>query len=145
MQTYQAIQRNARISPRKAGLSATLIRGKRVEEALNILAFEHRRGSTMLRKVLESAVANAANIGGIDPMDLTVTDARVDGAFIIKRIRPQARGRAHRRYKRCSHIQVAVGIKPTVAKPKFEKKQKAAAKPKSDKSKADKPADQKAT
>nr|MBA3846024.1 hypothetical protein [Planctomycetota bacterium] len=54
-------------------------------------------------------------------------------------------GRAHRRYKRCSHIQVAVGIKPTVAKPKFEKKQKAAAKPKTDKSKADKPADQKAT
>ncbi len=127
MQTYHAIQRNARISPRKAGLSATLIRGKRVEEALNILAFEHRRGSTMIRKVLESAVANAANVGGIDPMDLTVTDARVDGAFIIKRIRPQARGRAHRRYKRCSHIAVSVAIKPKAAvAPRPAKAEKAA-------------------
>jgi len=112
MQTFRAIQRNARISPRKARLSAELIRGKRVEDALNILAFEHRRGSTMLRKVIESAVANAANVGGIDPMDLSITDARVDNSFIIKRIRPQARGRAHRRYKRCSHISVAVGVKP---------------------------------
>jgi large subunit ribosomal protein L22 len=112
MQTFKAIQRNARISPRKARLSAELIRGKRVEDALNILAFEHRRGSTMLRKVIESAVANAANVGGIDPMDLSITDARVDNSFIITRIRPQARGRAHRRYKRCSHISVAVGVKP---------------------------------
>ena len=132
MQSFKAIQRNARISPRKAALSATLIRGKRVEDALNILAFEHRRGSYMLRKVLESAVANAANVGGVDPMDLTVTDARVDGAFIIKRVRPQARGRMHRRYKRCSHIRVAVGVKPTEAqggkpaKAKREKKPKAA-------------------
>ena len=105
---YSAIQRNARISPRKAMLSAALIRGKRVEEAINILSFEKRRGSTMLRKVLESAVANAANLGGVDPMDLTVSDARVDCGFVIKRFRPQARGRAHSRHKRCSHISVVV-------------------------------------
>jgi len=108
---YSALQRNARISPRKARLSAALIRGKRVEEALTILGFELRRGSALLRKVLESAVANAANLGGVDPMDLVVTDARVNNGFVIKRFRPQARGRAHRRYKRCSHIHV------TVAKP----------------------------
>jgi large subunit ribosomal protein L22 len=113
---YTAVQRNARISPRKARLSATLIRGKRVEDALNLLAFELRRGSAMLRKVLESAVANAANLGGVDPMDLVVADARVDGGFIIKRIRPQARGRAHRRYKRCSHITVAVAKAAAPAK-----------------------------
>lgn len=116
---YRAVQRNARISPRKAGLSAGLIRGKRVEEALNILAFEARRGSTMLRKVLESAVANAANLGGEDPMELVVTDARVNSGFIIKRFRPQARGRAHSRKKRCSHIHVSVGR--TLAKAKADK------------------------
>jgi large subunit ribosomal protein L22 len=109
---YTATQRNARISPRKARLSAELIRGKRVEDAINILNFELRRGSTMLRKVLESAVANASSVGGEDPMDLTVIDARVDQGFVIKRFRPQARGRAHARNKRCSHITVSV------AKPK---------------------------
>jgi len=85
---YIAVQRNARISPRKARLSATLIRGKRVEEALNLLGFELRRGSYMLRKVLESAIANAASVGGIDPMELVVTEARVNGGFIIKRCPP---------------------------------------------------------
>ena len=105
---YVAIQRNARISPRKARLSAELIRGKRVEDALHLLAFELRRGSAMLKKVLESAVANAADQGGVDPMDLVVTEARVNGGFIIKRFRPQSRGRAHARQKRCSHIHVAV-------------------------------------
>ncbi len=107
-QIYTAVQRNARISPRKARLSTGLIRGKRVEDALNILRFEARRGSYFLRKVLESAVANAANQGGIDPMELTVVDARVDQAFTIKRFRPAPKGRAHSIYKRSSHITVGV-------------------------------------
>lgn len=105
---YSATARNARISPTKARLSTALIRGKRVEEALNLLAFQPRRGSTMLKKVLESAVANAASQGGVDPMDLTVVDARVDKGMVIKRFRPQAKGRAHARVKACSHIHVAV-------------------------------------
>src|SRR5688500_17543399 len=132
---YTATQHNARISPTKARLSATLIRGKRVEEAITILAFEHRRGSTMLRKVLESAVANAANVGGVDPMDLVVTDARVTSGFIIKRFRPQARGRAHRRMKRCSHIHVTVTANADQAKPKPKRRPaaKAAAKPQASK------------
>jgi large subunit ribosomal protein L22 len=108
MESYQAVQRNARISPRKARLSAALIRGKRVEDAINILSFEARRGSYMMKKVLESAVANASSVAGIDPMDLTVSDARVDNGFVIKRFRPQSRGRAHARKKRCSHITIAV-------------------------------------
>jgi large subunit ribosomal protein L22 len=106
--TFRAVQRNARISPRKARLSVGLIRGKRVEEALNILRFEHRRGSFMLNKVLQSAVANATSQGNVDPMDLVVVDARVDQAFTIKRFRPAPKGRAHSIYKRSSHITVAV-------------------------------------
>jgi len=105
---YHAIQRNARISPTKARLSAGLIRGRKVEQALNVLGFQDRRGSVMMRKVLESAVANASAVGGEDPMDLTVVDARVDAGFTIKRFRCQAKGRAAARKKRCSHITIAV-------------------------------------
>lgn len=126
---YIAVQRNARISPRKARLSATLIRGKRVEEALNLLGFELRRGSYMIRKVLESAIANAASVGGIDPMELVVTEARVNGGFIIKRFRPQARGRAHARQKRCSHIHVAVAKADAAPKPKKKSAPKSTAAP----------------
>jgi len=105
---YRATSRNARISPTKARLSAGLIRGKRVELALNLLRFQPRRGSLMVRKVLESAVANASSVGGVDPMELTVTDARVDAGFTIRRFRCAARGRAASRNKQCSHITVAV-------------------------------------
>jgi large subunit ribosomal protein L22 len=112
---YHAITRNARISPRKAALSTALIRGKRVEDAINVLAFELKRGSAMVKKTLESAVANAATQGGVDPMDLVVVDARVDKGLTIRRFRPQAKGRAHARLKRCCHITVAVA-KPQEAK-----------------------------
>jgi large subunit ribosomal protein L22 len=105
---FRAVTKNARISPRKARLSVGLIRGKRVEAALNLLNFQLRRGSSMVKKTLESAVANAANVGGVDPMDLTVVDARVDSGFTIKRARPAAKGRSAPRHKRCSHITIAV-------------------------------------
>ncbi|MEK7414974.1 MAG: 50S ribosomal protein L22, partial [Planctomycetota bacterium] len=107
-QQYHAVAKNARISPRKAILSCALIRGKRVEEALNLLGFELRRGSAMMRKVLESAVANASAVGGIDPMDLVVTEARVDKGIVHKRWRPASRGRSAARWKRCSHIAISV-------------------------------------
>jgi large subunit ribosomal protein L22 len=108
---YRAVARNARISPRKAILSCQLIRGKRVEEAVNILAFDLRRGSSMMKKVLDSAVANASSVGGIDPMDLVVAEARVDKAIAMKRWRPASRGRSAARVKRCSHITIAVAKK----------------------------------
>lgn len=108
---YRATARHARISPTKCRLSVGLIRGKRVEDALNLLRFQPRRGSLMVRKTLESAVANAAAIGGIDPMDLIVSDARVDKAMVIKRFRPASKGRAAGRIKACSHITVAVATK----------------------------------
>ena len=105
---YKATQRNARISPRKVRLSADMIRGKRVEDALNILEFDKRRGSYMLRKVLQSAVANASDKAGVDPLDLKVSDCFVDEGWTIKRFRPCARGSAHPIKRRCSHIFVAV-------------------------------------
>jgi large subunit ribosomal protein L22 len=105
---FRALQRNARISPTKVRPSAALIRGKRVEDALNLLRFQARRGSVVVRKVLESAVANAASVGGVDPMDLTVTDARVDIGFTIRRFRCAARGRAASRNKKCSNVTIAV-------------------------------------
>lgn len=105
---YRATARNQRISPTKVRLSAALIRGKRVEEALNILRFQVRRGSAIVRKTLESAVANATTLGNVDPNLLVVTDSRVDKAFVIKRFRPAPKGRAAGRMKRCSHITVAV-------------------------------------
>jgi large subunit ribosomal protein L22 len=110
-QSYHAIARNARISPRKAIQSCALIRGKRVEEAINLLAFELRRGSAMMKKVLESAVANASAVGGIDPMELVVVEARVDKALVMKRWRPASRGRSAARWKRNSHILISVAKK----------------------------------
>jgi large subunit ribosomal protein L22 len=105
---FRALQRNARISPTKVRPSAALIRVKRVEDALNRLRFQARRGSVVVRKVLESAVANAESVGGVDPMELTVTDARVDPGFTIRRFRCAARGRAAARAKKCSHVTIAV-------------------------------------
>ena len=110
---FRATARNQRISPTKVRLSAALIRGKRVEDALNILRFQVRRGSGIVKKTLESAVANAASLGNVDPMDLVVIDSRVDKAFVIKRFRPASKGRAAGRMKRCSHITVAVAAVAT--------------------------------
>ncbi|MHC5067082.1 MAG: 50S ribosomal protein L22 [Planctomycetota bacterium] len=106
--SYRAIQRNARISPRKVRLSADLIRGKGVADALTALEFDNRRGSYMLRKVLQSAVANAQSRGGHDPLDLRVVESSVDEGFTIKRYRVCGRGRMHGIKKRCSHISVVV-------------------------------------
>jgi len=108
---FTALGRNQRISPTKVRPSVDLIRGRRVEDALNILRFQDRRGSVVLRKVLESAVANAASVGGVDPMDLTVVEVRVDSGFTIRRFRPASRGRSATREKQCSHVFVAVAKK----------------------------------
>jgi large subunit ribosomal protein L22 len=113
---YVATTRNARISPTKVRPSADLIRGKRVEDALNLLGFQARRGSVMLKKTLESAVANAANLGGVDPMDLSVVTVTVDKGIVIKRFRPAPKGRAATRIKKCSHIHVAVAALKAEAK-----------------------------
>ena len=87
---FQAQQINARISPQKVGLVTTMIRGKRVEDALNELAFDKRRASAMVRKVLQSAVANASSQAGLDPMDLKVVHATADEGFTFKRFHARA-------------------------------------------------------
>ena len=105
---YKAIHRHARISATKVRPLASLIQGKRVDDALAILSFQPQRGARLLEKVLKSALGNAEdrrapNIGG-----LVVVEARVDGGPMFKRLRPRARGMAHVIKKRFSHIIVAV-------------------------------------
>ncbi len=108
-----ASHRFARISPQKVRPLADLIRGKFVDEALDILQYQPQRGARMLEKVLKSAVANAQdpdqNPGRmINVNDLYVSVAAVDKGPMFKRIRPRARGMAFVIKKRMSHIRVEV-------------------------------------
>jgi len=98
----------ARISAQKARLVADQIRGKSVGEALNILAFSTKKGAHLVKKVLESAIANAEHNEGADVDELRVSTIFVDEGMTMKRIRPRAKGRADRILKRTSHITVKV-------------------------------------
>lgn len=98
----------ARISAQKARLVADQIRGKAVGEALNILAFSTKKGAHLVKKVLESAIANAEHNEGADIDELRVSAIFVDEGMTMKRIRPRAKGRADRILKRSSHITVKV-------------------------------------
>ncbi|MEX2188062.1 MAG: 50S ribosomal protein L22 [Pirellulales bacterium] len=106
---YQAVHRGAKISARKVRPLATLIRGKPADKALELLKYQPQRGARMLEKVLKSAMANAEDRRSPDLAELVVTDARIDGAGMFKRIRPRARGMAFGILRRLSHISVAVG------------------------------------
>ncbi len=103
--------RFARISPQKCRLVADQIRGLPVDKALNILAFSPKKGAAMLKKVLESAIANAEHNDGADVDELFIKSVFVDQGPTMKRIMPRAKGRANRILKRTSHITVAVGEK----------------------------------
>lgn len=98
----------ARLSAQKARLVADQIRGKSVEEALDILAFSTKKGATLVKKVLESAIANAEHNEGADVDELKVSTIFVDEGFTMKRIKPRAKGRADRILKRTCHITVKV-------------------------------------
>ncbi len=98
----------ARISAQKARLVADQIRGKSVGEALNILAFSTQKGAHLVKKVLESAIANAEHNEGADIDELRVSAVFVDEGMTMKRIMPRAKGRADRILKRTSHITVKV-------------------------------------
>jgi large subunit ribosomal protein L22 len=100
--------RFARISAQKGRLVADQIRGLPVEQALNVLAFSKKKGAAMMKKVLDSAVANAENNEGADVDELRVKAVWVDEGPTMKRIRARAKGRAARILKRTSHITVAV-------------------------------------
>ena len=88
-----ATAKRLRISPRKLRLVADQVRGKAVEEALNILGYSTKKGAPLIRKVLNSAIANAENNEGADVDELAITSIHVDGGVTVKRMRPRARGR----------------------------------------------------
>jgi large subunit ribosomal protein L22 len=93
-----------RIAPRKVRLVADLIRGKQVEDALNILQFTNKRSSQPLAKLLKSAVANADQKQGVNVDRLYVETLMVDGGPLIKRFMPRAMGRATPILHRTSHV-----------------------------------------
>ncbi len=104
---WNAKHRFARISARKVRLIADMIRGRDVQDALNVLKFTHNRAAPMLSKVLTSAIASA-NEAEADVDALYVREVRIDEGPTTKRLRMKDRGRAHIILKRTSHISVAV-------------------------------------
>ncbi len=105
---YEATHRHARISPRKVRPLADMIRGQLADDALDILKFQPQRGARMLEKVLRSALANAEDRRAPNLRNLMVTEVRVDGGPMIRRMRPKARGMASIIKKRMSHIHVTL-------------------------------------
>ena len=100
--------KGARLSAQKARLVANQIRGKSVDEALNILAFSPKKGAAIMKKVLESAIANAEHNHGADVDELKISSVYVDEAPSFRRFRARAKGRGTRIIKRNSHITVKV-------------------------------------
>jgi len=101
--------RGAHISAQKARLVADLIRGKSVERALNILTFSPKKAAGILKKALESAIANAEHNDGADVDELKVTTIYVDKGTSLKRFSARAKGRGNRIEKQTCHIVVKVG------------------------------------
>jgi large subunit ribosomal protein L22 len=97
------------ISPQKCRLVADQVRGMPVEKALNVLMFSSKKAAVLVRKVLESAIANAEHNEGADIDELKVSAIYVDEARTMKRFRARAKGRGTRILKRSSHITVTVG------------------------------------
>ena len=103
--------RGARLSAQKARWVADQIRGKGVEEALQLLTFSTKKGAHIVKKVLDSAIANAEHNEGADVDELRVSTIFVDEGMTMKRIQPRAKGRADRILKRTCHITVKVADK----------------------------------
>ena len=101
--------RHARISPQKCRLVADQVRGMPVEKALEVLEFSPKKGAAIIKKVLNSAIANAEHNEGADIDDLKVSTIFVDQGPTMKRIQARAKGRANRIIKRTSHITLTVG------------------------------------
>ncbi len=99
---------NSRLSPQKMRLVADQVRGLPVERALDVLTFSNKKAATVIKKVLESAIANAEHNDGADIDELKISEILVDAGPTMKRLRPRARGRADRIIKRTSHLKVTV-------------------------------------
>jgi large subunit ribosomal protein L22 len=134
----KAIGRNIRTSPRKLNLVAQTIRGKKAENALNELTFSPKRVAKHVKKVLESAIANAENNHDLDVDDLVVTEASVGKNLTMKRFHARARGRGASIHKPFSQITIVVEERREEKKEtkKPAPKKKSAAKPAAKKEKA---------
>ena len=110
--SFEAKHRFARISPRKARMIADLVRGRDAAEAIQLLQFTNKSGAPVIKKILESAVANARQ-GGIDVDTLYVSKATVDKGpnKFFRRWRPRAMGRATRVTKGISHIVIELAAR----------------------------------
>ncbi len=100
--------KGAQISAQKARLVADQVRGKGVEDALNLLTYSNKKAAHIIKKILDSAIANAENNEGADVDELKISSIFVDEGMTMKRLRPRAKGRADRILKRSCHITVKV-------------------------------------
>ncbi len=100
--------KGARISAQKARLVADQVRGMPVEQALSLLEFSPKKAAHIVKKLLDSAIANAENNEGADVDELKISGICVDEGMTMKRLRPRAKGRADRILKRTCHITVKV-------------------------------------
>lgn len=128
--SVNAVAKGVRISPRKVSVVAALVRGRTVEDAITILNHTPRRSALAVRKVIESAKANADHNHNLKPDTLKITDIRVSNGPSIKRYRPAAQGRALPFLRRSAHIYVTVDgetrapKKPAATKPADKKEAK---------------------
>jgi large subunit ribosomal protein L22 len=107
----RAVAKWVRMSPRKVRQVVNLVKGKDVDEALNVLHFTPKAASVPVEKTLRSAVANVLNVEGsskVEPENLFIKEARVDKGFTLRRFRPGSMGRASRIRKRTCHITIVV-------------------------------------
>ena len=104
-----AILKGVRLSPQKARLVADMVRGKKVDYALNILNFCPKKGAEIIKRVVESAIANAENNNGADIDELKIKTIYINKGTVLKRIRAQSKGRAAKIINPTSHITVIVG------------------------------------
>src|SRR5919109_690405 len=105
----KAILRGARMSAQKGRLVADMIRGKPVDQAIHILAYTPKKGALLIRKLLESAIANAEHNDGADIDALKVKRIYVERGMYLKRFHPRAKGRGFRVQKSSCHIYLTVG------------------------------------
>jgi large subunit ribosomal protein L22 len=101
----------ARISPQKVRLVADQVRGKPVEQALQVLSFSPKKAAAIIKKVLESAIANAEHNEGADIDELKVSTIYIDEGPTMRRWKARAKGRVNHIIKRTSHVTVMVGDK----------------------------------
>jgi large subunit ribosomal protein L22 len=111
----RAVAKNLKVSPQKLNLVAQLIRGKKVDIALNDLTFSRKRIARDVKKALMSAIANAENNHGLDVNDLVVSEAYVGKSLVLKRFAARGRGRSSRIFKPFSQITVVVREQPAQA------------------------------